>query len=103
MPFLPLIYKALSRLSYDQARRAGTTHQHDCLDVYIGDLAQIIDVDLIRFSRVETRHRSRSAGPVWPTGSRLAERYGLNIELERFWFMSLHSLRTRSRACIRQG
>ena len=93
MPFLPLIYKALSRCRYDQARRAGTTHQHDCLGVYIGDLAQIIDVDLIRSAGLKLGIDSLGGSGVayWQP---MAERYGLNIELERLWFMSLHSLRT---------
>ncbi|MDQ3006924.1 MAG: alpha-D-glucose phosphate-specific phosphoglucomutase, partial [Chloroflexota bacterium] len=35
--------KGVKRLSCDQARRASTTHLHDFLGAYIGDLAQVID------------------------------------------------------------
>ena len=35
--------------------------------------------------------------------SEMATIDGRMLLLERFWFMSLHSLRTRSSACIRQG
>ncbi len=85
--------QGVKQVSYDQARRAGTTHQHDCLDVYIGDLAQIIDVDLIRSAGLKLGIDSLGGSGVayWQP---MAERYGLNIELERLWFMSLHSLRT---------
>jgi phosphoglucomutase len=40
--------QGVKRLPYDQARRASTTHRHDYLGAYIGDLAQIIDMDVIR-------------------------------------------------------
>ena len=72
--------QGVKQVSYDQARRAGTTHQHDCLDVYIGDLAQIIDVDLIRSAGLKL-----GIDPLGGSGvaywQPMAERYGLNIEL----------------------
>src|SRR4029077_5226301 len=40
--------QGVGRVSYDQARRASTTHQHDYLGTYIGDLARIIDMDVIQ-------------------------------------------------------
>jgi phosphoglucomutase len=42
--------QGVKRLSYDQARRASTTHRYDYLGAYVGDLAQIVDMDMIRFS-----------------------------------------------------
>ena len=67
-------------MSYGQARRASTTHQHDYLGTYIGDLAQIIEMDMIRSARLKL-----GIDPLGGSGvaywQPMAERYGLNIEL----------------------
>ena len=72
--------RGVKRLSYDQARRASTTHQHDYLGAYIGDLAQIIDMDVIRTARLKL-----GIDPLGGSGvaywQPIAERYGLNIEI----------------------
>ena len=72
--------QALKRLSYDQARRASTTHQHDFLGAYIGDLAQIIDMDVLRAAGLKL-----GIDPLGGSGvaywEPIAERYGLNIEV----------------------
>jgi len=68
------------RVSYDQARRASTTHQHDYLGTYIGDLAQIIDMDAIQSAGLKL-----GIDPLGGSGvaywQPMAERYGLNIEM----------------------
>src|SRR5882672_5121797 len=72
--------QGVKRVSYDQARRASTTHQHDYLGSYIGDLAQIIDMDVLRSARLKL-----GIDPLGGSGvaywQPMAERYGLNIEM----------------------
>jgi len=72
--------QGVKRLSYDQARRASTTHLHDYPGAYIGDLAQIIDIDVIRSARLKL-----GIDPLGGSGvaywKPIAERYGLNIEI----------------------
>ena len=72
--------QGVKRVSYGQARRASTTHQHDYLGTYIGDLAQIIEMDVIRSARLKL-----GVDPLGGSGvaywQPMAERYGLNIEM----------------------
>jgi phosphoglucomutase len=72
--------QGVKRVSYSQARRASTTHQHDYLGTYIGDLAQIIEMDVIRSARLKL-----GVDPLGGSGvaywQPMAERYGLNIEM----------------------
>ena len=70
----------VKRLSYDQACRASTTHRHDYLGAYIGDLAQIIHMDVLRSAGLKL-----GIDPLGGSGvaywQPIAERYGLNIEI----------------------
>jgi phosphoglucomutase len=72
--------QGVKRISYDQARRASTTHLHDYLGAYIGDLAQIIDMDVLRSASLKL-----GIDPLGGSGvaywQPIAERYGLNIEI----------------------
>ncbi len=72
--------KGVKRMAYDQARRASTTHQHDYLGAYIGDLSQIIDMDMIRSAGLKL-----GIDPLGGSGvaywQPMAARYGLNIEV----------------------
>lgn len=72
--------QGVKRLSYDQARRASTTHQHDFLGIYIGDLAQVIDMDMLRAAGLKLGIDPLGGSSVayWEP---IAERYGLNIEI----------------------
>jgi phosphoglucomutase len=71
--------QGVKRVSYDQARRASSTHLHDYLGAYIGDLAQIIDMDVLRSAglRLGIDPLGGSGVAYWKP---IAERYGLNIE-----------------------
>ncbi len=68
------------RVSHDQACRASTTHRHDYLGAYIDDLAQIIEMDVIRSAGLKL-----GIDPLGGSGvaywKPMAERYGLNIEI----------------------
>ncbi len=72
--------QGVKRVSYDRARRASTTHGHDYLGTYIGDLAQIIDMNVIQSARLKL-----GIDPLGGSGvaywQPMAERYGLNIEM----------------------
>jgi phosphoglucomutase len=43
---------AVNRIGFAAARRAATTHTHDYLESYVGDLGAILDMDVIRGSRL---------------------------------------------------
>ena len=43
---------AVRRIGFAAARRAATTHSHDYLQTYVRDLGAIVDMDVIRSSRV---------------------------------------------------
>ena len=70
----------VARLPYGRARRAATTKPHNYLGTYIGDLAQIIDMDVLQSARLKL-----GIDPLGGSGvaywQPLAERYGLNIEV----------------------
>ncbi len=70
----------VARIPYARARRAATTKPYDYLGTYIGDLAQIIDMDLLRSAGLKL-----GIDPLGGSGvaywKPIAERYGLNIEV----------------------
>ncbi|HEY5090644.1 MAG TPA: phosphoglucomutase (alpha-D-glucose-1,6-bisphosphate-dependent) [Polyangia bacterium] len=82
------------RLTYDAARRAATTHEHDFRSPYIEDLAGAIDVEAIARVGVEIGADPMGGASVqyWP---RIAERFGLTLTVvnskidPRFAFMPL--------------
>ncbi len=82
------------RVGLAQARRAATTHSHDYLTAYVEDLARVIDMDVIRGSRIRM-----GVDPLGGAGvhywARIAERYKLDLRVVNdavdptFRFMSL--------------
>nr|WP_199047722.1 phosphoglucomutase (alpha-D-glucose-1,6-bisphosphate-dependent) [Dyella sp. ASV24] len=66
------------RVSLAEALRASTTHQHDYLDAYVTDLANVIDFDAIRGSGVHL-----GVDPLGGSGvhywAPIAERYGIDL------------------------
>jgi phosphoglucomutase len=42
----------VARIPYARARTAGTTHRHDYVGAYVGDLAAVVDLDVIRSARL---------------------------------------------------
>jgi phosphoglucomutase len=69
---------AISRMGFAAARRAATTHSHDYLQAYVGDLGAILDMDVIRGSRIRM-----GVDPLGGAGvhywARIAERYRLDL------------------------
>ncbi|MBH0198396.1 MAG: alpha-D-glucose phosphate-specific phosphoglucomutase [Nitrospira sp.] len=68
------------RVSTEAARRARTIHRHDYMTAYVGDLGNVIDMDVIRSAKLKL-----GIDPLGGSGIAywvpIAERYGLNIEM----------------------
>ncbi|MDX1724376.1 MAG: phosphoglucomutase (alpha-D-glucose-1,6-bisphosphate-dependent) [Pseudomonas sp.] len=86
--------KAVKRMPLAQARQAATTHEHDYLAAYVGDLGSVIDFEVIRAAGLRM-----GVDPLGGAGvhywSRIAERYRLDLQVvsqvidPQFAFMSL--------------
>jgi phosphoglucomutase len=76
--FLGNRLQGVHRVSYEQALHADTTHRHDYLDAYVGDLPSVVDIDAIRSSGI-----SIGADPLGGASVRyweaIADRYRLNL------------------------
>ena len=70
--------KDVKRMPFAQARKAATTHEHDFLNNYIADLANIIDFDVIRSAGIHM-----GVDPLGGAGvhywAPIAERYKLDL------------------------
>ena len=71
---------AIKRIAFSAARRAATTHAHDYLGNYVQDLGAILDMNIIRDSKIRMGVDPLGGAGVhyWP---RIAERYGLNLTI----------------------
>jgi phosphoglucomutase len=82
------------RLPWGQARQAPTTHRRDFIGPYVSDLANAIDLEVIRGAklRLGADPLGGSSAPYWPV---MSERLGLDITVTnpvldpRFAFMPL--------------
>jgi phosphoglucomutase len=76
--FLEAGLRGVKRIPYEKALHASTTHRHDYLDAYVGDLGRVIDMDAIAGSKVKL-----GVDPLGGAGvhywAPIAERYGLNL------------------------
>jgi phosphoglucomutase len=68
----------VKRVPYEKALHAATTHRHDYLDAYISDLANVIDMEAIRGSKISLGVDPLGGAGVHYWGP-IAERYGLNL------------------------
>ncbi len=70
--------RGVKRMSVEKALHASTTHRHDYLNAYIGDLGHIIDMAAIREAKI-----NMGVDPLGGAGvhywEHIAERYGLNL------------------------
>ncbi len=76
--FLTAGLQGVHRLSYQKALRASTTHRHDYLTAYIGDLGHVIDMDAIRGATISLGVDPLGGAGVHYWGP-IAERFGLNL------------------------
>jgi phosphoglucomutase len=76
--FLETKLQGVKRIPIEKALRADTTHRHDYLDAYINDLGNVIDMDVIRSTKI-----SLGVDPLGGAGVHywdpIAERYKLNL------------------------
>ncbi len=72
--------KDLKRVSFDKAITAETTHKFDYLKLYVESLNSVLDMDLIRSSKVHVGVNPLGGAGVayWP---RIAEHYKLNLDV----------------------
>ena len=68
----------VKRIPFEKALRASTTHRHDYLNAYISDLADVLDMDAIRASKISLGVDPLGGAGVhyWPP---IADRFGLNL------------------------
>ena len=68
----------VKRMLFEKAERAATTHRHDYLDAYVGDLDQVVDMAAIRAADIGMGVDPLGGAGVhyWAT---IAERYSLNL------------------------
>ncbi len=70
--------QGVQRIPYERALRSSTTHRHDFLNTYVGDLANVLDMDAIRGAKVRM-----GVDPLGGAGvhywAAIAERYGLDL------------------------
>jgi phosphoglucomutase len=68
----------VKRIPFEKALRAGTTHRHDYLNAYINDLRNVINMDIIRSSKINLGADPLGGAGVHYWGP-IAEHYGLNL------------------------
>ncbi|MDB6084003.1 MAG: phosphoglucomutase, alpha-D-glucose phosphate-specific [Gammaproteobacteria bacterium] len=72
--------RGVERIDYSKARRAATTHAHDYVESYVGDLGNVIDMEVIRGSKLRL-----GVDPLGGAGvhywARIAERYKLDLRV----------------------
>ncbi|MGA9851918.1 MAG: phosphoglucomutase (alpha-D-glucose-1,6-bisphosphate-dependent) [Gammaproteobacteria bacterium] len=70
--------KGVKRMPFEKARHAATTHRHDYLNAYVSDLAYVIDMEVIRGTKIRM-----GVDPLGGAGvhywAPIAERYHLDI------------------------
>jgi phosphoglucomutase len=68
------------RLGFARAQKASTTHQHDFLSAYVADLGAMVDMEVIRSSKVHL-----GVDPLGGAGvhywSRIADRYAIDLDV----------------------
>jgi phosphoglucomutase len=76
--FLNRKLDAVKRIPYDNALKAATTHTFDFMNEYVEDLSAVLDLDVIRDSRI-----ALGVDPLGGAGVHywrpIADRYGLNL------------------------
>ena len=84
----------IRRIPHEQALRAASTHRHDFLNSYVGDLANVIDLEAVRAAGLHLGVDPLGGAGVhyWPA---IAERYRLDLTVvndavdQTFRFMTL--------------
>ena len=72
--------EGVKRIPHAKALHASTTHRHDFLGAYVGDLGSMLDLDAIRGANIKLGVDPLGGAGVHYWGP-IAERYGLNLTL----------------------
>ena len=76
--FLEDCLQGIKRISYARALKSPTTHRHDFLGSYVGDLGNVVDMEMIRSSKIRM-----GVDPLGGAGVhywiRIAEQYNLDL------------------------
>jgi phosphoglucomutase len=71
---------SVARVDFAKARSAATTHSHDYVEAYVGDLENVIDMEIIRGSKIRL-----GVDPLGGAGvhywARIAERYKVDLRV----------------------
>ena len=78
--FLENSLRRVKRIPFEKALHASTTHRHDYLNAYVADLANVIDMDVLRGAKVSAGVDPLGGAGVHYWGP-IAERYGLNLTM----------------------
>jgi phosphoglucomutase len=72
--------RGVRRIPYERARAAATTHTHDYLNAYVGDLGAVIDLEVVRTATISLGVDPLGGASVayWDA---IAERYGLKLDV----------------------
>ncbi len=76
--FLEAGLQGVKQIPFEKALRSPTTHRHDYLNTYITDLANVVDMDVIRGAKLNMGVDPLGGAGVHYWG-RIAERFGLNL------------------------
>ncbi len=78
--FLERGLDGVRRRQFAKAMRASTTHKHDFLSAYVGDLDRVVDMTAIRDSKIRLGVDPLGGAGIdyWP---RIAEQYGLDLTI----------------------
>jgi phosphoglucomutase len=70
----------IKRAQFAQALRAITTHKHDYLSAYVGDLNSVVDMNVVRDAKIKLGVDPLGGAGIdyWP---RIAEKYGLDLTI----------------------
>ena len=72
--------RGVRRIPYERARAAATTHTHDYLNAYVGDLGTVVDLEVVRTATISLGVDPLGGASVayWDA---IAERYGLKLDV----------------------
>ena len=72
--------RGVSRLAYEKARHAPTTHRYDMVGSYVDDLGSVVDLEIVKSVGIRSGVDPLGGASVgyW---SRIAERYGIDLTI----------------------
>ena len=78
--FLADSLKGVKRMSFAKALSASTTHKHDFVNSYVGDLKNVVDMNAVRDAKLKLGVDPLGGAGIdyWP---RIAEEYGLDLAI----------------------